>query len=101
MCFILPGKMLFLIYILVVHLGQRRVVVLQLPDCYAIFKEMEVSFHPLNDQKPLYGFTSLWALVDSNNKVRSPSGIFLSVTHVQVIQTTSPREHCWKQEQGH
>ena len=95
-CFIPPGKTLFLMYILVIHLGQRRVVALQLSDCYAIFKETEVSFHPLNDRMSLYGFTSLWALTDSNAHVQIPCDVFLSPAHIRVIQTTSPREHRWK-----
>ena len=99
MYFTLPGKTHFLIYVLVVRLGQRRAVALQFPDgraYYAVFQD-SVSFHSLDDARPLAEFHSMWALTDSNYRVRTPSGIFLGFREcVRVIQTTPPTRDHWK-----
>ena len=98
MCFIPPGKSLFIIYALVARLGRRRVVALQLRKCYALFEESGVSFYSLDDANPLTKFHCVWALVDSNDKVLNPSEIFRGrPNRVRPIQTTSPREKRWKE----
>lgn len=94
-----PGKTLFLLYLLVTCLGKKRAVALQLLDgrpFYALFND-SVTFHSLNDRKPLIECHLVWALSDSNNQVQSPSGIFLGdPDHIRVIQTTPPKAECWK-----
>ena len=98
MCFIPPGRSLFLIYVLVSHLGQRRAVAVQLRECYALFEESKVSFYSLSDADPLEKFDFLWALVDSNDNVLSPNEIFRGPPNrIRPIQTTSPREKRWKE----
>ena len=100
MCFILPGKTLFNIYVLVARLGRRLAVAVQSPSFYVLFgEEGSVSIHTLQDATPLARFQSqtLWALADSNAHIKIPSHIFLSQKRVRTIQTTSPRESRWKQ----
>ena len=101
MCFILPGKTLFIIYVLVVRLGQRRAVALQLSDYYALFEE-SVSFHTLSDEKPLANIHSLWAFTDSNAHTLVPGEIFLGEPdRIRPIQTTAPEANRWKEWSKH
>ena len=96
---VLPGKTLFLIYVLVMHLGQKRAVALQLPNgqpYYALF-HASVSIHSLNNPNPLDKFPHLWVLTDSNKQVKCPSGIFLGTPEeIRVIHTAPPQEIWWK-----
>ena len=97
-CFILPGKTLFIIYVLVVRLGQKLAVTIQFPSYYVLFSEEPVSFHSLEDAGPLAKLKdqALWALMDSNAHTLIPSHIFLNPERVRTIQTTSPKEVRWK-----
>ncbi|KAI9572496.1 hypothetical protein HD554DRAFT_1546856 [Boletus coccyginus] len=94
------GKTLFLVYFLVMRLGQKQPVALQFlngRDFYALFKD-NVEFHQLDDQDPLFEYPFLWALCDSNKSVTTPSEIFLNKrNHVRVILTTSPKPSRWKE----
>ncbi|KAI9568825.1 hypothetical protein HD554DRAFT_2171964 [Boletus coccyginus] len=93
------GKTLFLVYVLVVRLGQKQSVALQFIDgfsFYALFKD-NVEFHPLNHLAPLFRCPFVWALCDSNDSVKSPSPIFLGKVNIRVIQTTSPKSSRWKE----
>ncbi|KAF8345501.1 hypothetical protein F5887DRAFT_965300, partial [Amanita rubescens] len=96
------GKSLFLIYMLVVSLGEMRPVALEFPDgrpFYALFQESGFTTHSLHGILPAINNLSdfMWALSDSNYQIRSPSPIFLfSPGKIRVIQTTSPREDRWK-----
>ncbi|KAF8346418.1 hypothetical protein F5887DRAFT_1182764 [Amanita rubescens] len=96
------GKTLFLIYVLVVSLGERRPVALDFPDdrpFYALFQESGFTTHSLDGMLPPINnlFNFMWALSDSNYQMRSPSAIFLSRPgKVRVIQATSPKEDRWK-----
>ncbi|KAI9572491.1 hypothetical protein HD554DRAFT_2168146 [Boletus coccyginus] len=96
----LSGKTLFLVYFLVIRLGQRQAVALQFlngRDFYALFKN-DVEFHQLDDPEPLFESPSVWALCDSNQSVTTPSEIFLNKRgHIRVIQTTSPEPSRWKE----
>ncbi|KAI9568810.1 hypothetical protein HD554DRAFT_2021674 [Boletus coccyginus] len=91
---------LFLVYFLVMRLGQKQPVALQFLDCshfYALFKD-NAKFHQLNHLTPLLRCPFVWALCDSNESVKSPSPIFLNKRdHIQVIQTTSPEPSRWKE----
>ena len=95
----LPGKTLFLAYVLVIHLGQQRTVAWQLPTgspFYVVFRDT-TTFHSFNDTEPLHEYRPLWALSDSNTLIRSPAGIFYQFCHVRTIQTTLPEKSRWKQ----
>ncbi|KAF8557321.1 hypothetical protein OG21DRAFT_349393 [Imleria badia] len=92
------GKTLFLAYILVKHLGKRHTVAWELPNgsLYVLFRNT-ATFHSSADMRPLDEYGPLWALSDSNSRVRAPAGIFYSLPrHVRTIQTTSPEESRWK-----
>jgi hypothetical protein len=99
-CLMLPGKTLFLIYLLVQRLGNRQAVALQFlgrEDYYALFRDT-VTFHPVNKAEPLDKCPSVWALCDSNADATSPPSVFKGRTgHVRIIQTTSPRAARWKE----
>jgi len=95
----LLGKTLFLVYFLVMRLGQKQPVALQFIDgsyFYAIFKD-NVEFHPLDEPAPLLRCPFVWALCDSNQSVERPSPIFLGKQNIRVIQTTSPKSSRWKE----
>ncbi|KAN0073583.1 hypothetical protein V8E55_012190 [Tylopilus felleus] len=92
------GKTLFLAYVLVAHLGQKRTVAWQDPTgapFYMLFRDT-ATFYSLTDATPLYDYGPLWALSDSNAGVQSPPSIFYGTTGVRTIQTTSPKESRWK-----
>ncbi|KAN0077949.1 hypothetical protein V8E55_010006 [Tylopilus felleus] len=93
------GKTLFLAYVLVAHLGQKRTVAWQDPTgapFYMLFRDT-ATFYSLTDATPLYDYGPLWALSDSNAGVQSPPSIFYGTTGVRTIQTTSPKESRWKE----
>ena len=67
MCFILSGKMFFLIYVIVVHFGQKHIVVLQLLNNICYLKNQCLA--TLKNENPLvlvkfYLENTLWALTD-------------------------------------
>ena len=75
-----PGKTLFLAYVLVAHLGQKRTVVWQDTTgrpFYVLFRDT-ATVHSLDDPTPLYDYEPLWALSDSNAGAQSPPSIFYS-----------------------
>ncbi|KAF8548541.1 hypothetical protein OG21DRAFT_1500960 [Imleria badia] len=93
------GKTLFLAYVLVARLGQKRTVAWQDTTgrpFYVLFRDT-ATFYSLADPTPLYDHGPLWALSDSNAGVQSPAPIFYSPDDVRTIQTTSPKESRWKE----
>jgi len=95
----LSGKTLFIVYLLVLRLGQRKPVAVQSLDgepFYAFFKDT-VSFHGFNDATPLKEGPSIWALCDSNKDVESPAGLFKGRQGVRIIQITAPKASRWKE----
>ena len=95
-----PGKTLFLAYVLVERLGQRRPVAWQLitgHPFYVLFRDT-ANIYSFDEMAPLDEYGPLWALSDSNSQVRNPEGIFYSLpTRIRAIQATSPKEDRWKQ----
>ncbi|KAI9568071.1 hypothetical protein HD554DRAFT_2172794 [Boletus coccyginus] len=87
------GETHFLVYLLILHLGQRKPVVMQFLNgkpFYALFKDT-VGFHSLDDDSPLYGCPeSTWILCDSNKFVTSPDAIFMG-PGLWIILTTPPK----------
>ena len=99
-CLMPPGKTLFLIYLLVQRLGERRAAALPFLDgegYYALFRGA-VTFHSVHDAAPLHECPSdVWSLCDSNAYVIHPPGVFQGKIRVRNIQTTSPRPARWKE----
>jgi len=96
---VLSGKTLFLVYILVLRLGQRKPVAVQFLDgnsFYALFNDT-VSFHRFDDPALLKEGPSVWALCDSNQYITIPGSIFAGCQGVRIIQTTSPKASRWKE----
>ncbi|KAF8554858.1 hypothetical protein OG21DRAFT_1010570 [Imleria badia] len=76
------GKTLFLAYILVKHLGQRRTVAWQDTtgrQFYVLFRDT-ATFYSLADPTPLYDYGPLWALSESNAGVQVPHPPFIART---------------------
>lgn len=102
----LPGKTIFLIYILVIRLGQKQPVALQFLDGrqrFALFQDT-LTFHEFDDIELLDECPSgfVWALCDSNDDTRAPSGVFKGRPEsIRIIQTASPRPKHWKKWTRH
>jgi hypothetical protein len=75
----MPGKSLFLVYILVARLGDKQTVAVQLTSgapYYALFVGDEVTFPAIDDMGPLYEHQPVWGLSDSNAHVTRPPPSF-------------------------
>ncbi|KAF8554873.1 hypothetical protein OG21DRAFT_1484324 [Imleria badia] len=94
-----PRKTLFLAFVLVKHLGQRRTVAWQDTggNSFYVLLRDTATFYSFADSTPLYDYEPLWALSDSNAGVQSPASIFYRSSYIRTIQTTSPTENRWKQ----
>lgn len=87
-------------YALVQFLGKKQPVALHhlgsLPY-YFIFKE-NVACYSLGDDNPLFQYSPMWALSDSNADVKIPPPVFRSnAKRIRVIQTTSPNASRYKE----
>jgi hypothetical protein len=95
-----PGKSNFLIYLLLMCLGQKQAVAVEFFDgreLYVLFTDT-VTVHSHNDIVWLIQCPTVWVLSDSNDKRKSPSGIFRGrMGHIRIIQTTSPRPERWRE----
>ncbi|KAF8124736.1 hypothetical protein EV363DRAFT_1271018 [Boletus edulis] len=95
------GKTLFLIYLLVKHLGQEQPVAVQFTffnnTFYVLFKDSTASFHVLHDIEPLFHCGPMWALCSSSDEFSSPSKVFYGhMSHIKTIQVTPFKSKHWR-----
>ncbi|KZV67984.1 hypothetical protein PENSPDRAFT_687664 [Peniophora sp. CONT] len=95
------GKTMFLIYVLLRRLENRKPTAFQLsPSQYVIFDEQGAVVVTQNMQSDRTRLNGCWALADSNNVISEPCQDFLT-SKARVIQTTSPNPERWASWKKH
>ena len=98
-----PGKSLFLIFLIVHFLGQKRPIAVQMYftfPSYTFLGDQGYSIHYIEDSQLLVSqSSSVWVLCDSGDESMIPNRYFMAPNyrdHTRVIQVTPLNASRWK-----